>query len=152
MQIGVDIFGSDFLHYGSFGVPGLDRFETRLQLLAYGRFLLGACMFIKRMGALECIGEICWWHFPVLETTTARSYPKKPSLLSHILDAASTVKLYLVRLLDKHQIQFHAPDPRRTLANMRKFMWLVEARNIQIRTDLFIIDGELKDNIILLES
>ena len=35
---------------------------------------------------------------------------------------------------------------------MREFSGLVEARNIQIRTDLFIIDGELKDNIILWES
>jgi len=35
---------------------------------------------------------------------------------------------------------------------MREFTRLVEARNIQIRTDLFIIDGEPKDNIILLES
>lgn len=75
MQISVNIFGSDFLHYGSFGVPGLDRFETRLRLLAYGCFLLGACTFIKRMGVLECMAsEVYWraflvrvWHFPVLE-------------------------------------------------------------------------------------
>ena len=61
MQIGVNIFGSDFLHYGSFGVPGLDRFEAWLRLLAYGRFLLGVCMFIKRMGVLECMTlEVRW--------------------------------------------------------------------------------------------
>lgn len=61
MQISVNIFGSDFLHYGSFGVPGLDRFEAWLRLLAYGRFLLGVCMFIKRMGVLECMTlEVCW--------------------------------------------------------------------------------------------
>jgi hypothetical protein len=35
---------------------------------------------------------------------------------------------------------------------MREFTGLVEARNMQIRTGLFIIDGEPKDNIILWES
>ena len=35
---------------------------------------------------------------------------------------------------------------------MREFTGLIEARNIQIRTDLFIIDGEPKDNIIPWES
>ena len=43
-------------------------------------------------------------------------------------------------------------DPRWTPANMREFTGLIEARNIQIRTDLLIIDGELKDNIIPWES
>ena len=124
MQIGVNIFGSDFLHYGSFGVPGLDRLGP-----GCGCLLTGACLQAfpgrnvyayqenRRIGVYWRDLLVRVWHFPVLEMTTARSRPKKPSLCL-ILDAASTVKLYLVRLLNKHQIQLYAINPSRDFRNI----------------------------------
>jgi hypothetical protein len=44
--------------------------------------------------------------------------PEKTFPLSHVLDAASTVKLHLVKLLNKHRIQSYAVNPSRDFRNI----------------------------------
>jgi len=77
-------------------------------------------MFIKGMGALECIGEIYWrgMAFSGTRNDDGKKSPEKTFPLSHVLDAASTVKLYLVKLLNKYRIQSYAVNPSRNFLNM----------------------------------